>query len=1197
MASLYPIQIDTVITLPTATDNFSAVRGITVNQLRDAIIYIESELGIKPSATYGTVRARLDAITAISGGGVAGGDLSGTYPNPTVVGLHGFPVSGLIPTDGYVLTWSNSQDAWLSKQISIVGILAGGDLSGTYPNPSVSRINGATVPIAGSLTIGNVLQVSGAGSLTYAPLNLAGGSNYISGILPIGNQANQVLGGDLTGTTASARVEGIKTVPISGSDGYGIIGSVPAYNQVGGSSYKLKKPTPPNWFDVSDYNILSTNSSSVNSINLQNLINTATPIAGQAVVIYFPEHNINLATNLILTRVVTLKGVAGGQVAFPGIYDYNGSCITFDAGTGIIAQDSVAGMPYIGALCDGAKIEDMCIIGTPIYGSLGTWAATTSYSVGNLIKVRNHNAPFNIRENRYYMQCIVGGNTGSSEPNWQLNYIPDFTVLWSTLPSSTNAVRLGTTVRSLSTSTTVFWECTTSGTKGGTEPNWSTALTPDVSTITDNTVVWTARASAGQWLTDGYVVWSCQVHAGLHVRAPSIHLVNSRITNFTNSGIHIQAQQSHPALNANLGHFQTSTIDGCGVGITVRGSDSNQNTFEGIRVVNTGQLWDGTGGVGIWDGSFLGNYYSGCLVEAGTGAGYVMGKYDWDATTAPIGSVLADCYAEGDTLISHGYRGLLLGGNFGSGFTQEGITFLQVPGTGSLGLYEQDVTGPKNGFFYLDSQGSDGFAWHSNNDNLGPGTWFGTQYQMSALGRTGWWSNSYGQQIAGASFSGGTASEGWGWDWQPLGMFKGGNNGSFGGQYFKGYDISSLYSSRVRLNGHYHLGDKLELSDGYNYVVTKDGYRASFQWAPNIACSAGFLSPFENIQQSTVEPSTSARPVPTQGTKVFACITSGTTNSNPLNEPNWNSVSTPGQTITETAPSTIVWQYLGNVPNYAYGQFITHTPVLGAAQDGYILTYVNADGYFEAKPSTVSAATITPGTAGQVLITNSTPTTTWTTLSQDATVSATGAITNVGIRTKSLNASLATIGASQDGYVLTWDNTDGYWLAKAIPIGLPTITTNGFVLSIVGGVATWTQQIPHQYEISFVAGIQSTNTSTFSRIGARKLDMSVFPTTVGALNRTVTLICDIQKTSGATSVEVQLFDVTNNVQVTSTDIVYSTDNSLTEQVSSTLTVGSSSGNIRSDSPAMLEFDLKMNGGSIGIDSVFCNNARILISYA
>ena len=52
---------------------------------------------------------------------------------------------------------------------------------------SAATLNGASVPAAGALTTGNVLQVSGPSALAYAPVNLAGGANYVTGALPVGN--------------------------------------------------------------------------------------------------------------------------------------------------------------------------------------------------------------------------------------------------------------------------------------------------------------------------------------------------------------------------------------------------------------------------------------------------------------------------------------------------------------------------------------------------------------------------------------------------------------------------------------------------------------------------------------------------------------------------------------------------------------------------------------------------------------------------------------------------------------------------------------------------------------------------------------------------------------------------------------------------------------------------------------------------
>lgn len=64
----YPSALDDSLSIPIATDNVSPVKASFVNTLRDAILAIEAELGIDPSREYGTVRARLDAMTTGGGG-------------------------------------------------------------------------------------------------------------------------------------------------------------------------------------------------------------------------------------------------------------------------------------------------------------------------------------------------------------------------------------------------------------------------------------------------------------------------------------------------------------------------------------------------------------------------------------------------------------------------------------------------------------------------------------------------------------------------------------------------------------------------------------------------------------------------------------------------------------------------------------------------------------------------------------------------------------------------------------------------------------------------------------------------------------------------------------------------------------------------------------------------------------------------
>lgn len=219
MSTVYPSQIDTTITLISAIDNSTPVQAVAVNQLRDAILAIETELGVKPSGIYGTVRTRLDnldtLITSILSGGGFSGDLSGGLNGQIVIGLQGRPISNTAPAVNQTYIWSGSQ--WVPGNVS--SFTAGGDLSGNNVSQTVIKINGAAVPISGSLTTGNVLQVSGTSALSYGPVNLGGGSNFVSGVLPTANQASQSLGGDLSGTTNAATVNKINaaTVPAAGA--------------------------------------------------------------------------------------------------------------------------------------------------------------------------------------------------------------------------------------------------------------------------------------------------------------------------------------------------------------------------------------------------------------------------------------------------------------------------------------------------------------------------------------------------------------------------------------------------------------------------------------------------------------------------------------------------------------------------------------------------------------------------------------------------------------------------------------------------------------------------------------------------------------------------------------------------------------------------------------------------------------------
>jgi hypothetical protein len=151
----------------------------------------------------------------------AGGDLSGNYPNPTVSGIQNQPVADTPPTSGQSLVFNGTQ--YVPQSMAGGGFVAGGDLSGSSTNQTVIAVHGTTIPAGGSLLTGNVPQVTGPGALSYAAVNLAGGTQHVSGLLPTANQANQTLTGDVTGNTGAAVVAAVNGVAVAGTPSSGNI--------------------------------------------------------------------------------------------------------------------------------------------------------------------------------------------------------------------------------------------------------------------------------------------------------------------------------------------------------------------------------------------------------------------------------------------------------------------------------------------------------------------------------------------------------------------------------------------------------------------------------------------------------------------------------------------------------------------------------------------------------------------------------------------------------------------------------------------------------------------------------------------------------------------------------------------------------------------------------------------------------------
>ena len=111
----------------------------------------------------GTTLVGAAVPTALPPNGAAGGDLSGTYPNPTVAKIQGVSIDTTAPTNGQVLEYNSGTTKWAPTNLPAAlppNGAASGDLSGTYPGPTVAKIQGTAVS-SSAPTTGQLMQYNG----------------------------------------------------------------------------------------------------------------------------------------------------------------------------------------------------------------------------------------------------------------------------------------------------------------------------------------------------------------------------------------------------------------------------------------------------------------------------------------------------------------------------------------------------------------------------------------------------------------------------------------------------------------------------------------------------------------------------------------------------------------------------------------------------------------------------------------------------------------------------------------------------------------------------------------------------------------------------------------------------------------------------------------------------------------------------